>query len=394
MRAVTTWRGQVEPLTTTAIIPATLAAEKSKPGLCNDGFVRKNALLHVVLISTHATPWKPYLSRLNAVKGGRTDLVRVSVFRSFNRTKPPQRPGVRGEPRKVKCSCNDPLGPWNCGPYGYTVELKALGTPSCGANAAPVNASDCVEAARLVVPANARMHSGVVGRNSARNIEAQSGIVGMPRGCSFQRKETPTVHWLLHYNSHNSHNDGKYRLVCYGSPATANPSKTCTSEHGYGYKQAAAGQVGGKQLTTMGLDVDIYTADWTRACFVRGQSKVDIDCSASPKCAPGSVNQATYKYPTCYMDLIEEIGRPYKVFGTYPVKTLRHPQAHSIKVTFDGAHVPGPVQHWNGSANLECGDGSGTLDRGVGGRACAYSLAMSNLEICDKAKELDLDMSM
>jgi Ca2+-binding EF-hand superfamily protein len=396
LSAVKSWRGQAEPLTSTAIIPATLAAEQSKPGDCNAGAIRKNALLHVVLISPKTTPWSSYLPRLLAVKGGRRDLVKITAIRNFKDTKPPQRAGTRGESSKwLDCSCDDTTqgGAWNCGPHGYTVELHPFTAASCGRNAAPKNASECLEAARLVTPAGSRLHAGAVGSVTASGITT-SGTPGMPRGCSFQRPTSGGNNWVLRFNTATSAstNNGQFRLVCYGS-SNAAPSKSC-SEPGYGYKQAAIGKVGATQMTTPGMDVDICTADWSRACFVRGQSKVDIDCSTSPKCAPASVNQATYKYPTCYRDLIEEIGRPFKVFGTYPVKTLRHPQAHSIKVTFDGARVPGPVQHWNGSANLACGDGSGTLDRGVGGRACAYSLAMSNLEICDKAKELDLDMSM
>jgi hypothetical protein len=84
--AISSWAGKPGdgrfPYTEATLMTAVLAAEKSAVGQCNAGFIRPEALLHVILISDATTPYEKLLPRLQAVKGS-ADLVQVSVFRNY-----------------------------------------------------------------------------------------------------------------------------------------------------------------------------------------------------------------------------------------------------------------------------------------------------------------------
>lgn len=65
------------------LIVTTLAAEASDDGECNEGFVRDGALLHVINVSDEPEqspdPWRTYVDRLVAVKGGAPMYVKMSA---------------------------------------------------------------------------------------------------------------------------------------------------------------------------------------------------------------------------------------------------------------------------------------------------------------------------
>jgi hypothetical protein len=62
------WRGEVYPFGEALLVPAVRAVEQAGPGGCNHGFLRQDAMLHVVLVSDAATPYEGWLQRLQAVK--------------------------------------------------------------------------------------------------------------------------------------------------------------------------------------------------------------------------------------------------------------------------------------------------------------------------------------
>jgi hypothetical protein len=86
--AVTSWGGPpgdgMYPFTEATLAAAVMAAENSGSGQCNAGFIRPEALLHVILVSDSTTPYETLLPRLKNVKGD-AGLVQVSVFRNYVR---------------------------------------------------------------------------------------------------------------------------------------------------------------------------------------------------------------------------------------------------------------------------------------------------------------------
>lgn len=105
-RAALSWRGAVYPYTEALMLVAQKAIEQARPvchtahsftchsfphtvlrspllqGGCNEGFLRRNALLHIILVSDAQTPYQPMLDSLVQAKGNDPSLVKVSVFRS------------------------------------------------------------------------------------------------------------------------------------------------------------------------------------------------------------------------------------------------------------------------------------------------------------------------
>ena len=70
-------------LTEAGLFVSANAAEESMPGGCNEGFLRRDALLHVVLVSDEADqspePWSTYVDRIRAVKGNDDRRLRISA---------------------------------------------------------------------------------------------------------------------------------------------------------------------------------------------------------------------------------------------------------------------------------------------------------------------------
>lgn len=90
-RAAASWRGDLHPYTEALMVVAQKAIEESRPGGCNEGFLREHALLHIILVSDAQTPYKPMLDSLVQAKGNDTSLVTVSVFRSHEYASAPYR---------------------------------------------------------------------------------------------------------------------------------------------------------------------------------------------------------------------------------------------------------------------------------------------------------------
>lgn len=82
-RAASSWRGMLYPHTEALMVVAQKAIEADRPRGCNEGFLRRDALLHIILVSDAQTPYEPMLEALVDRKGNDKSLVKVSVFRSY-----------------------------------------------------------------------------------------------------------------------------------------------------------------------------------------------------------------------------------------------------------------------------------------------------------------------
>ena len=83
------WVGAKYPFTEAALVVAKRAVEKTATGQCNENFIRREALLHVILVSDSETPWEPFVDYLVEQKNNDLSLVKVSVFRSHDHAAPP-----------------------------------------------------------------------------------------------------------------------------------------------------------------------------------------------------------------------------------------------------------------------------------------------------------------
>ena len=89
-RAILQWSGDLFPHTEALMTVAKRAVEEAvRPGGCNPDFLRRDALLHVILVSDSHTAYDSTLDYLVQVKDNDPALVKVSVFRSHEHISPP-----------------------------------------------------------------------------------------------------------------------------------------------------------------------------------------------------------------------------------------------------------------------------------------------------------------